>query len=124
MASVIAALVRHGDYHQLAHTPSALQPFPLNETGCAQAKKGAAELIELLQQGGYRLHPKLDSSRLLRAWQTAQIFTEELRKVSQATLQVSSFDALAERSVGSAANLTVPRSTKILASRNSRTVDG
>jgi len=114
MARLIAALIRHGDYRQLARTPSALQPFPLNEAGRAQAKKGVAELIELLQEGGYKLHPQLDSSRLLRAWQTAQIFSEELRVVSAATLQVSSFDDLAERSVGSAANLTIQQIEAVL----------
>jgi hypothetical protein len=33
MSAHIAALVRHGDYHQLANVPSAQQPFALTDEG-------------------------------------------------------------------------------------------
>ncbi len=114
MARVIAALIRHGDYQQLIDTPSALQPFPLNDNGRAQAKAAAPELIEVLQQHGWVLDPQIDTSRLLRAWQTAALMSEELNVHLKQDLRLESFDDLAERSVGSAANLTVRQIETVL----------
>ncbi len=107
MARVIAALIRHGDYHQLADTPSALQPFPLNDEGVVQAKAGVKTLREIHKLHGWVLHPVIDSSRLLRAWQTAALMADELAAGLQVDLQIESYDELAERSVGSVANMTV-----------------
>ena len=107
MARRIAALLRHGDYCQRPDTPSALQPFPLNAAGEQQARAGASQLIDDLRGRDWQLHPVIDSSRLLRGWQTAQLVCEELAHLSGISCEVESFSDLAERSVGSAANLTV-----------------
>lgn len=114
MARVIAALIRHGDYHQLPDTPSAHQPFPLNEAGLGHARLAAQEIAGALDTEGWRLSPVVDSSRLLRAWQTARIVCERLdgRFAREPTLE--SFDALAERGLGSAANLTIGQIEAIL----------
>ncbi len=114
MTRVIAALIRHGDYQQLPDTPSALQPFPLNTEGRAQAKAGAQELSEICKQRGWLLHPQIDSSRLLRAWQTASLMADELTTDLQTDLQIKSYNDLAERSVGSVANLTVQQIESVI----------
>ena len=49
MPRLIAALIRHGDYHQLARTPSAHQPFALNLAGREQARAGAGMLARSYQ---------------------------------------------------------------------------
>jgi len=112
MNRVIAALIRHGDYHQLDDTPSAWQPFPLNETGKEQALSAVEPIQQLLTEQQLFLHNNCDSSQLLRAWQTADIIchnlnSQDLSPWTNDKIEINSFDALAERSVGSAANLTI-----------------
>jgi len=107
MPKLIAALIRHGDYRQLPETPSAHQPFPLTSEGEAQARQAGAALRETVQASGWTLSPSVDSSQLLRAWQTAQILNHELAAQFAAPPEVTGFDDLAERGLGSAANLTI-----------------
>jgi broad specificity phosphatase PhoE len=107
MARLIAALIRHADYRQLPDTPSAHQPFPLNSAGETQAQQGAQALHDMLVRNDWSLVPSIDSSRLLRAWQTAVIFADRLSELASSALPVESYDALAERGVGSLANLTI-----------------
>ena len=109
MAAGVAALVRHGDYHQLPAVPSAHQPFALTDEGRRQAMLGARELVATMQARGWSLCPVVDSSRMLRGWQTAEILAE----IAGADC-VESFDALAERGLGCAANLTVSQIEEIL----------
>ena len=114
MARLIAALVRHGDYHQLANTPSAHQPYPLNSEGESQALQGAQSLREMIVRNDWSLVPCIDSSRLLRAWQTAVIFADSVADLAACTLAVESYDALAERGVGCLANLTTTQIEAVL----------
>jgi 2,3-bisphosphoglycerate-dependent phosphoglycerate mutase len=107
MARLIAALIRHGDYAQLPDTPSAHQPFPLNAAGERQARQAAALLRDACVRNGWQPESCIDSSRMLRAWQTARIIADELADLLPAGFTVASFDALAERCVGAAANLSV-----------------
>jgi 2,3-bisphosphoglycerate-dependent phosphoglycerate mutase len=51
---------------------------------------------------------------MLRAWQTARIIAFELADLVPSGFTVSSFDALAERCVGSAANLSVAQIQDII----------
>ena len=106
MTRRIAALVRHGDYHQLAETPSAHQPFGLNARGHEQAKRGAELMKRQLAENGWVLDAQVVSSTLLRAWQTAELFIDTLSTTSSEPIQHRSESALCERCVGSAANLT------------------
>ncbi len=109
------AFVRHGDYAQLPATPSAHQPFALHEQGIKQAQQQADEFAVMMQNEQWQMASVIDSSHMLRAWQTADIFQQALQ-ASFPRLQISSFDALAERSVGSVANLNVEQIESIIAS--------
>ncbi|MEA3413106.1 MAG: histidine phosphatase family protein [Pseudomonadota bacterium] len=101
---LIAALVRHCDYRQLPDVPSAHQPFPLTETGRRQAREAAGLVREAIEDHGWSTLPGIDSSQLLRAWETARIIAAE---PGPPAAPVETFDALAERGLGCAANLTV-----------------
>ncbi len=110
MAKVIAALIRHGDYFQLKDTPSAHQPFPLTEQGFAQAKSLAPLISEQCKLFNCQVNPLIASSRLLRAWQTADTLAQDL---STAKYSVQEYSELAERGVGCAANLSIQQITEI-----------
>lgn len=113
MARLIAALIRHGDYRQLADTPSAHQPFALNRRGREQAQAAVAGICDWLQQQQLQLDPVIDSSCLLRGWETAQILAEGLQDAGWAA-HVESFDDLAERGLGSAANLSTAQIREVI----------
>jgi broad specificity phosphatase PhoE len=107
---LIAAFIRHGDYRQLPQTPSAHQPFPLTEAGEQQARALPPALLELSAERAWSIHPVIDASRLLRGWQTARLIAGGL----SGQCQVEGFDALAERGMGSAANLSIAQIETIL----------
>lgn len=111
----IAALIRHGAYEQLSQTPSALQPFPLTADGEQEVRRQARMFGEWLHESGYKLDPMVDASTLLRAWQTAQIYCEELAPFFNGTPTVVSYPDLCERSVGSVANLPLAEIERLLA---------
>ncbi|MDI4638999.1 MULTISPECIES: histidine phosphatase family protein [Halomonadaceae] len=111
---LLAALVRHGDYHQLPDTPSAHQPFPLTSDGREQATRAGGELRDMLDTFGCDLAPQIDSSNLLRAWQTASLIQSVLAE-GRHGVSVHGFDALAERGLGSAANLSAARIEAVIA---------
>lgn len=106
MSRVIAALVRHGEYQQPPGVPSAHLPHPLTELGKRQARGAATAILEQAKVEAWHVHEVVDSSTLLRAWQTAEGLAAEFGAFTGRTMTVESFDALAERSVGAAANLT------------------
>ena len=114
MVRLIAALLRHGEYHQLPDTPSALQPFPLTQLGEEQAERSITLIQGVLQMFKWGVHPVIDSSRLLRGWQTAYVIRKGLQLGSQVRMEVESFDDLAERSLGSAANLSLQQIESVL----------
>jgi 2,3-bisphosphoglycerate-dependent phosphoglycerate mutase len=114
MTRRIAALIRHGEYAQLPDTPSAHQPFPLNAGGEQQAREAAASIRDACARNGWRLESCIDSSRMLRAWQTARVIAFELADLVPSGLTVTSFDALAERCVGAAANLSMAQIEDII----------
>jgi len=107
----VAILIRHGDYQQLPDTPSAHQPFALNSDGKHQAAACVPLLRSMLQKHDWQLHQVIHSSNLLRGWQTASIIAEGLEEIEK----VQGFDELAERGLGSAANLSVSQIENILA---------
>lgn len=110
MTRLIAALIRHGDYEQPVGVPSAHLPHPLTAQGEAQAREAVEAVQALAREQGWRIHPVIDSSRMLRAWQTASILCEGL-----GAEEVQEFEALAERCVGAAANLTLNQIDAIVA---------
>ena len=107
MPRVVAAVIRHGDYRQLPDTPSAHQPFPLTTEGESQARSAAATLRETVNAKAWTLSAVVHSSQMLRAWQTAQIIVRELSASFPGPPQLIGFDALAERGLGCAANLSI-----------------
>ena len=114
MARLIAVFIRHGDYYQLENTPSAWQPFPLNPAGEGHALLAAQRIDEIITEKHWGLQPNCDSSQLLRAWQTASILCRQLEQKRAIDIKINSFTALAERSVGSAANLTIAQIEDII----------
>ena len=112
MGRRIAAIIRHGDYHQMPGAPSAHQPYPLNANGEKHATEAAAIIHKVQQEFGWTLSKEIDCSQMLRAWQTADIIAQSLG--AQDEFQLQSFDELAERGVGSAANLTAEQIVKII----------
>jgi 2,3-bisphosphoglycerate-dependent phosphoglycerate mutase len=114
VARLIAAIIRHGDYHQLTDTPSAHQPFPLTEKGKAQALEAAQGIRQTLQQEGWTLSPELHCSSLLRAWQTADILRGELKDACASSPQLTETMALAERGLGIAGNLSISQIEALL----------
>ncbi|MFO7993920.1 MAG: histidine phosphatase family protein [Marinobacter sp.] len=108
------ALIRHGAYRQLPNTPSALQPYPLTAKGEAEVRSRARQFGDWLTESGYRLDPEVHCSTLLRAWQTAELFREELSELFAGPPKCLSFAALCERSVGALANLTVAEIERIV----------
>jgi 2,3-bisphosphoglycerate-dependent phosphoglycerate mutase len=105
---IVAALVRHGDYHQPEGVPSAQLPHPLTDKGREQARELGYHLHDEARGLGLMLDPVLDCSVLLRARQTAELAAESLARVEDdQPFSVAEFAELGERSVGAAANLTV-----------------
>jgi 2,3-bisphosphoglycerate-dependent phosphoglycerate mutase len=113
MARTIAALVRHSEYHQLKDTPSAHQPFALTEQGRVTARNEAQAFVDLVNDSGYEVSDRIDCSNMLRAWQTAEIFSDVLARHAGTSAAIDSYDALAERGVGCMANLTIQQIEQI-----------
>ena len=112
MSRLIVALIRHGDYQQRSNTPSAHQPFPLTTLGEQQARQAGTDIAAFAAEHSLTLHPSIDCSSLLRAWQTARLLADALPGTAPYSLH--STMALAERSVGIAANLTIPEIESLL----------
>lgn len=108
MAERFVAFLRHGAYRQRAGVPSARQPWPLTEAGKAQARHGALLVSQMMADHGLTLAPVIACSHQLRAWQTAQELLGALRALGHDLREVRETPALAERGLGSAANLTLP----------------
>lgn len=102
MAEQYIALIRHGDYQQRPNTPSALQMGGLTDAGLQQAQACAALVQARLDQFGWDLAPKVHCSSSRRAWQTAMLCCQQLA----CSFELQQSDALCERSVGAAANLS------------------
>lgn len=107
-------MIRHGAYQQKSDTPSALQPFPLTDEGAREVRTQARQFAHTLNRKHWRLHQEVHSSPLLRAWQTAQIYIEELDGFFDTTPVHLQFPELCERSVGNVANLTISEIEQIL----------
>lgn len=108
------AFLRHGAYRQRPGAPSARQPFPLTEEGLAQARAGAEALATMIAERGLSPAPVIHCSRQLRAWQTASALRDGLRARGLAVTEIEETSALAERGLGSAANLTMAEIEAVL----------
>ena len=115
MARLIVALVRHGDYQQPPGVPSAHLPYPLTADGIEQAAAAAESLFGVASEQSWDIYPLVDSSCQLRGWQTASIIASGLDQLGVNGATVESFAELAERGLGSAANLTVTQIESVVA---------
>lgn len=115
MARTYHAFFRHAAYHQRTGVPSARQPWALTDVGVQQACEGAQVLHDILCDHGLTLAPVIHCSRQLRAWQTAEALADRLRALGHEITMLSETSALAERGLGSAANLTVAQIEEALA---------
>jgi broad specificity phosphatase PhoE len=115
LARLIVAFVRHGDYQQPPGVPSAHLPYPLTADGAGQAIAAAESLMDVAGKQNWDIYPVIDSSCQLRGWQTASIIADELERPGVSGVTVESFENLAERCLGSAANLTVEQIESIVA---------
>jgi 2,3-bisphosphoglycerate-dependent phosphoglycerate mutase len=112
---IFAALARHGHYDQLAEVPSAHQPQPLSAQGVRQALALAEELLRIARDQGVEIHPVIDSSPILCAFQSADVAARELERSTGASFVVEQFDTLSERCLGPMANLTIAEIERALA---------
>ena len=111
----VAALVRHGEFDRPAETASSHQLLPLTDRGREQARAGAAALLSHCERLGLELDPTIESSQLLRAWQTAKAIAEELEALTGQRFEVVETEELVERGIGSCTNLTFERIREVLA---------
>ncbi|MGE4500864.1 MAG: histidine phosphatase family protein [Hydrogenovibrio sp.] len=113
-ATHILAFLRHGEYHQKPNTPSALQHGALTTLGQQQAARAAEDVYHYAQAHGLRLHPEIDTSHSLRAWQTADTLKQTLKHQAGFQGRIVEQKTLHERSVGALANLSVTEIEHIL----------
>lgn len=107
MAHVYVALVRHGEFARPDGMPSGHLPHPLTARGREQASKGAQRVLDLAAKLGASLDDVIECSTLPRAWETASLLRRELEALSDRPHRLRDDEALLERSMGSAANLTL-----------------
>ena len=100
--SPVIALIRHGDYQQPSNVPSALLPYALTPKGEEQALECARLLQDFATREHLSVHPTIDCSRQLRAYQTSRAIIAGLNLPG---LVAREYETLAERSVGALANL-------------------
>jgi len=90
-------------------TASAHSPLPLSGIGRAQAEQAAEVIATACTDRDLEIDEQIDASQLLRAWQTAIVLAEQLGARTGRPYRVVERDALIERGLGSAANLTFDR---------------
>jgi broad specificity phosphatase PhoE len=120
MVRRVLAWIRHGEYAQPPGVPSAHLPHGLTLRGQEQARVAARAVCQFAQQHRLTIDPVIDSSRLRRAWETADTMAHELEQLVGPArpveeFRVEEFDALAERGLGAAANLTIEEIEAVLA---------
>jgi broad specificity phosphatase PhoE len=111
----VLAIARHGEYEQPPGVPSAHLAHPLTREGRAQARELGVQIAELAAAQRWVVHGIVESSPLLRAYETATIACDALERATHAPHRVAEHAALAERSLGAAANLSVAEVDRLLA---------
>jgi broad specificity phosphatase PhoE len=101
------AWIRHAEYAQPSGVPSAHLPHGLTARGREQARAAAHGVLAFAREHELELHPVVACSSLRRAWETADLLRHELMRIGGPALALEELPALAERSLGAAANLSV-----------------
>jgi 2,3-bisphosphoglycerate-dependent phosphoglycerate mutase len=120
VSRVVCLVTRHARYEQPLGVVGAHIPYPLTEEGKAEARAAADRVQALAAAHRIKLDPVVDTSVLLRAYETAEILARALAQREGRTFTVREFEDLAERSVGSATNLSLNEIDAVLA-RDPRT---
>ena len=107
MTRVFAALIRHGEFERPPDVPSAHLPHPLTPDGERNMAASASLVLEHARDLDAELHPTIECSPLLRAWQSARILADTLAAQTGGSFVLVERPELQERSLGSAANLTL-----------------
>lgn len=115
MQPFFVALVRHGSFARPEGVPSAHLHHDLTPGGREEAREGATLLLEIASERGWAFDPVIDSSRLRRAYETAVIYRDLMGRALSRSFEIHQTDALLERSLGSAANLTERQIEEIIA---------
>lgn len=113
-SSSYIAILRHGDYDQPEGVPSALLPHPLTAKGRRQSQGAVVSLKAMLKDYNLTIHPTIDTSPSLRAWETASIIGEGLASIGETTPLIEEIEDLTERSLGAMANLTIDQIEDIM----------
>lgn len=111
----VAAFVRHGHFDRPECTASAHLPIPLSATGRQQARDAVEPLLRFCDEQGLEPDPQIESSQLIRAWETAVIMAEELERRTSRVFRVEERLELIERGLGSCANLRFDEIEAVLA---------
>lgn len=107
--------MRHAHFDRPSRLASAHLPYPLSSEGREQAKAAAESLLRIARELDLALDPTIETSQLLRAWETGHILAEELRRRTGQRFVVEERIELIERSLGSCANLLFEQIETLLA---------
>lgn len=102
----VAGFVRHGHFDRPAGTASAHSLLPLSARGREQVIAASDRILEYCEEFGLELDARIESSQLLRAWESANLIAEGLASRTGRRFHVIQRDELIERGLGSCANMT------------------
>ncbi|MEZ4331596.1 MAG: histidine phosphatase family protein [Myxococcota bacterium] len=111
----IACLMRHAHFDRPRQLASAHLPYPLSSEGRAQAKAAAESVLRAAREQDLAIHPTIETSQLLRAWETGRILAEALEARTGCRFVVEERIELIERGLGSCANLRFDEIEALLA---------
>jgi 2,3-bisphosphoglycerate-dependent phosphoglycerate mutase len=111
----VAAFIRHGHFDRPDQVASAHSLFPLSATGRDQARNAVDPILDCCEELGLEIDLRIEASQLLRAWETANLISEALHNRTGQRFHVIVHDELAERGLGSCANMTFDAIRDILA---------
>jgi 2,3-bisphosphoglycerate-dependent phosphoglycerate mutase len=112
----VAGFVRHGHFERPDGVASAHSLLPLSELGRDQARLAADPILAFCEESGLELDARIESSQLLRSWQTAKLIAECLATRTGKRFHVLQRDDLIERGMGSCANMRLDQISEVLAS--------
>lgn len=107
--------LRHSAYQQPEGVPSAMLPHALTQEGLDIAQQKASEMVTFFKNKQDLLPRVIETSVLLRAFQTAEIIQQAFEEAFGLKIPITQTERLMERKVGSVANLTVQEIEKIIA---------
>lgn len=107
--------MRHAHFERPGKLASAHLPYPLSREGRAQARAVAESVLRFARELELELDPTIETSQLLRAWETGSLLAEELERRTGRPFAVEERIELIERGLGSCANLLFDEIERLLA---------